>query len=304
MSDEELSRQIEDDEIDILVDVAGHLRCHRLSVFALRPAPVQVTYPNHPATTGLASIQYILTDRWVCPQGHESQYTEQVHHLLHGYLVYEPPTEAPAITGLPCDQTGFITFGLFQRPAKLNAGVWDAVVEVLRACPNSRLLVHYPSVELEPNSSARELLQCEVASRGIDPARVVFRGWLPLDRHLELLREADIALDTFPYNGTTTTCECLWMGVPVVTLTGSTHASRVGNQLLAQAGLIDFVAATPQEYVEVTVGLAQDLNRLRDLRLGLRDLLRHSTLLDPGPLVREIEAAYVMMWRQFLEESQ
>jgi protein O-GlcNAc transferase len=304
MSDEVLADRIEADEIDILTDLSGHLRRHRLAVFALQPAPVQVAYPNHPATTGIAAIRYMLTDRWVCPEGSESQYTEEIYRLARGYLVYEPPVEAPAIGGLPCDQVGTTVFGLFQRPAKLNSGVWDAVAGVLTACPNSRLLVHHSSIELdEPDSPAREGVELALAERGIDPARVFYDGWRPLARHLELLGEADIALDTFPYNGATTTCECLWMGVPVVTVIGSSHAARVGYELLDRIGLTDLAATSTEKYVETAVTLAQDGDRLRSLRCRLRDLLRQSTLVDPQPLVREIEGAYQKMWGNFVEEN-
>ena len=305
MSDDDLANQIEAEEIDILMDLSGHFRDHRLAVFALRPAPVQAAFPIHPATTGIAEIQYILTDQWVCPFGSESQYTEKVHRLSRGYLIYEPPAEAPAITELSCDQTGGVVFGLFQWPAKLNAGVWNTVAGVLNASPNSRLLVHHSSVELDqPSSPARERVERELTARGIPSTRVFYRGWLPLAHHLELLSEVDIALDTFPFNGQTTTCECLWMGVPVVTLVGDTHVSRVGYELLDRIGLTDLATKNQEEYLNTAVALAQDRNRLRNLRRGLRDRMRQSTLLAPQPLVREIEAAYLAMWRQSVEEDQ
>jgi protein O-GlcNAc transferase len=303
MSDEDLAGRIQADEIDILVDLSCHLRCHRLEVFALQPAPVQVSYPNYPASTGVTGVQYIFTDRWICPPGHESQYTEEVHHLSHGYLVYGPPEDAPAVAELPCDHNSDLVFGLFQRPAKLNAGVWDLVAQVVAACSGSKLLVHYSSVELDqPESPARGFVERELTARGIAPARILYRGWLPTEQHLELVGQVDLALDTFPYNGTTTTCECLWMGVPVVTLAGGTHSSRVGYQLLDRAGLADLVASTPEEFQQITVTLAQDRRRLRKLRRSLRDRLRQSTLLNPRPLVREMEAAYLAMWKRYLEE--
>ncbi len=304
MSDQELAGQIEADEIDILVDVGGHFRFHRLSVFGLRPAPVQVEYPNHPSTTGVPTIQYIFTDRWVCPKGAESQYTERVYPLSHGYLSYQPPTEAGDVTGLPCDRGCAIVFGLFQRPTKYNETVWEAVAGVLRACSNSRLLVHFSSVELDDaDSPARDLVKRQLAARGVDPARVVYRGWVPLSRHLAEIGEADIALDTFPYNGTTTTCECLWMGVPVVTLTGQTHASRVGYEILDRVGLSNFAASSRGSYIDTAVGLAQHPEHLRHLRYSLRDQLRKSSLLNPEPLVREIEQGYSIMLERYVEEN-
>src|SRR5215467_8516756 len=139
MSDHQLVKRIEADEIDILVDLSGHFHGNRLTAFARRPAPVLATYPNHPSTTGLSDI-HLLTDRWVCPAGAESQYTEQAFFLEGGYLTYEPPADAPDITRSPCDRTDTIVFGLFQRPSKLNSAVWDTVGRVLTASPGSKLL--------------------------------------------------------------------------------------------------------------------------------------------------------------------
>jgi protein O-GlcNAc transferase len=165
-------------------------------------------------------------------------------------------------------------------------------------------LVHFSSVELEDvDSPARDLVKRQLAARGVDPLRVVYRGWLPLSRHLDEIGEADIALDTFPYNGTTTTCECLWMGVPVVTLTGQTHAGRVGYEILDRAGLSNFAAPNQRSYIETAVGLAQNPDCLRHLRFSLRDQFRKSGLLNPEPLVREIEQGYSNMWEQYLEEN-
>jgi predicted O-linked N-acetylglucosamine transferase (SPINDLY family) len=304
LDDAEIAARIQADEIDILVDVSGHLRQHRLSVFALRPAPVQVCFPNYLGTTGMPAIGHIFTDRWVCPPGAESQYSEHPYVLSRGYLVYQPPPQPPPVTALPCDATGITTFGLFQWPAKLNSGVWDAVAGVLRVCPESRLLFHYASAELdEPDSPARLAVEAELATRRISRERLIFRGSISKDAYLALLGEADIALDTFPFNGVTTTCECLLMGVPVVTLPGSIHSSRVGYEILQRVGLGALAASHPDAYIRIASGLAADRGRLRAMRRELRPMLQHSSLCNAEPLVRELENAYRSLWQLFLEKT-
>jgi predicted O-linked N-acetylglucosamine transferase (SPINDLY family) len=305
LEDGEIFACIQADEIDILVDISGHLRHHRLSVFGLHPAPVQIAYPNYLGTTGMPTIAYIFTDRWVCPPGAESQYSEQPYLLSSGYLVYQPPLEAPPITALPCDSEGTLTFGLFQWPGKLNKEVWDLVASVLRACPESRLLFHYSTAELdEPDSLARTSVETELTSRHVSSDRVLFRGSVSKDDYLALLGSVDIALDTFPFNGVTTTCECLLMGVPVVTLAGSTHSGRIGYEILDRVGLIDFVASNSEQYVETATDLARDRDRLRVLRHRLRSMLRQSSLCNAIPLVNEIENAYRSVWQLFVETYQ
>jgi predicted O-linked N-acetylglucosamine transferase (SPINDLY family) len=251
----------------------------------------------------MPAIGHIFTDRWVCPPGSESQYSEQAYPLSSGCLVYQPPPEAPPVTALPCDVGGTVTFGLFQWPGKLNPGVWDAVAAVLRACPESRLLIHYSSAELdELDSPARLSVEAELALRQIARERLLFRGSMSKDAYLALLDSVDIALDTFPFNGVTTTCECLLMGVPVVTLAGSTHSCRAGYEILDRVGLAGLAASGPDEYVRVAAGLAADREHLRTLRRRLRPMLRQSSLCNSIPLVRELETAYRCLWQIFVEE--
>ncbi len=288
------------DGIQVLVDLSGHFQDGRLDVFATRAAPVQVTVPNYPATTGLSAIDYILTDWWTCPAGHESQYAEKPARLSTWYMPFKPPAAAPDPTPLPAVANGIVTFGLLQRPAKLNPGVLDAVAETLRRTPGSRLLIHYAWRSLDnPADSSRSRLLAELAARGISADRIFFRGALALHDHLGLLCNLDIALDTFPYNGQTTTCDCLWTGVPVVTLAGESHVSRVGCALLHYAGLDDWVASDPAEYVEIAVRKARDIAGLQELRRGLRARLQSSPLLDAARVTREIESLYLGMWQDW-----
>jgi predicted O-linked N-acetylglucosamine transferase (SPINDLY family) len=296
-SAEAIAKMIHQDGIDILVDLMGHHSLNRLDVFSLRPAPLQVTFPNYPCTTGLAEIDYFLTDVWTSPLGVDSEYVEHLHRLPTGCLVYSPPPSAPAVAPLPALDRGYVTFGVFQRPAKMNPRFWDSVAAVLHHVPKSRLLLHHSSPEYgREGSVVRELIRSESASRGISIERISFCGTLPLPAHLELLAQADIALDTFPYNGQTTTCECLWMGVPVITRAGNSHVSRVGSGIMHQAGFSTWVAASAEHYLAIATQLAGDLYSLASCRAGMRTRVSASPLVDAAARTRQLEAAYRRFW--------
>lgn len=301
MDDRALVEQIRQDRIDILVDLSGSFESNRLSVFLEHPAPVQASFPNYPGTTGLTEIDYIFTDLWTTPAGCEQEYAENIYRLASGYLVYQPGAKAPLVNDVPARSNGYVTFGMFQRPGKYHAGTWDTVASILNKVPGSRLLIHFESKDLdEAGSAQRERFAGHLRSRDIDPARLLFRGPRPSRQHLELIAKVDIALDSFPYNGQTTTCDCLWMGVPVVNLRGSTHAGRVGQALLERVGFPTLAAHTVEEYIRTAVGLAGDLDRLSSMRRGLRPLVsKHLT--NGRLLAREIEGGYRFMWRKWCE---
>jgi protein O-GlcNAc transferase len=297
-SPDELASRIRADRIDILVDLSGHYESQGLLVFAHRVAPIQVTYPNYPSTTGIAQIDYILSDRWVCPEGHEDQYTERVHRLETGYLAYAPPSCAAGISRQTAEPRS-VTFGIFQRATKFTSGFWDAVASILNKRV-SRLLIHFGSAELDdPESTLRLRLAGELKKRGVTPDRVTFIGARPLEQHLRILTEADIALDTFPYNGQTTTCECLYMGVPVVTLVGDTHVSRVGWQILARAGLEHWAAPSVRGYVRLAIENTADKKALASSQRVVSTQFRNSPVLDGQALAREIESWYRKAWRRW-----
>ncbi|MBZ2179931.1 MAG: tetratricopeptide repeat protein [Acidobacteria bacterium] len=299
LDDHQLAALIARDEIDILVELSGHFTDHRLSVFARRAAPVQVAFPHFPATTGVAQIDYLLTDHWTTPPQTEAEYTETVYRLPSGYIAFQLAEAPPPITPLPALANGYVTFGLFQRPGKYHAQTWDAIAAILRRLPDSRLLCHYESAELDtPGSPSRDRVAAELVPRGIDAARLLFRGRRPLIEHLGVIAEADIALDSFPYNGQTTTCDCLWMGVPVVNLRGSTHAGRVGQALLQRAGLGHLSTSTLEGYGDIAIALAADLAALAALRAGLRQQAQ-AALGDGAQLTREIESAYRRFWMEW-----
>lgn len=292
--DATVARMIVDDRIDILVDLAGHSKGNRLAVFARKPAPVQMTWLGYPDTTGLAAIDWRLTDAMTDPApAAELRHSEKLARIDGCFLCYEPPADAPAVrlreSGAP------IVFGSFNHLAKVNRTTLALWARVLDAVPGSQLVLKSAPLKF-PDTVDRVIEAFEQC--GIDPARVELRGWAGArEQHLEAYGDIDIALDTFPYNGTTTTCEALWMGVPVVTLAGDVHMSRVGASLLAAAGLNDLIAHDADGFVKIVVEIARDYARRRELRSGLRQQLARSRLLDHQGFTRGLEAQYRHAWR-------
>ncbi|HEY9843927.1 MAG TPA: hypothetical protein V6D23_25880 [Candidatus Obscuribacterales bacterium] len=292
-----LAELIHRDQIDILVDLAGHTAHNRLVVFALKPAPVQVTFRDYPNTTGLSTIDYRLTDAWADPPGlTERFHTEELVRLPLGFSCYLPP-ESPAVADLPALSSGYVTFGSFNNLCKLSPATLDLWAGVLRAVPGSRLLLKSLALADAPTC---QNFKARFAAQGIAAERLLLQGHSPTFReHLDSYRQVDIALDPFPYNGTTTTCEALWMGLPVVTLAGSTHVARVGVSLLMSLGLKDWIANTQEEYIALARHLAADPAALKQIRAGMRACLRASTLCDAERFTRSVEAAYRTMWQRW-----
>lgn len=294
-TDEELAQRIRKDRIDILVDLAGHTGANRLLVFARKPAPVQVTYLGYPTSTGLSAINYRLTDWQVDPAGAEAFNAEQPVRLPYSYFCYRAPQGCPEVGRLPALQAGHITFGSFNHSAKMSERVLELWSQVLKAVPGAVLMLKAKSLA---DARMRERIRQQFARLGVAAERLLLQGWeAETANHLALYNKVDIAVDTYPYNGATTTCEALWMGVPVVTLRGPTHASRMGASLLTAAGLGELIAATPERYVETCVELAADLARLEAMRVGLRARVRDSALMDEAGFTRALETEYRRMWR-------
>lgn len=296
MPDEVLAAQIRADGIDILIDLAGHTTGSRLSAFAAKPAPIQMTGIGYPATTGLTAIDWRLTDAIADPPGlTEPQYSERLLRLTPGFNCYQPPDAAPAVAPLPADTTGYITFGSFNNVAKIRDHTLDAWAELLRRVPGSRLVLKhlgfgFPLIRDEYINALRR--------RGLPDERFeVMQPIHSLAGHLGAYGRIDIALDTFPYSGTTTTCEALWMGVPVVTLAGTAHHARVGASLLTRLGLADLIADTVPRYVEIAAALAAYRPRLAALRGELRPRMAASSLCDAKSFTRHFEAALREIWR-------
>ncbi len=295
LDDDALAAAIRADEIDILVDLTGHTRGSRLAVFARRPAPVQITYLGYPATTGVDAMDYRLTDARGDPPGlTEAHYGERLARLPDSLWCYLPLAETPEVTALPAVANGCITFGSFNQPAKLGDGVLELWTRLLTEVADSRLLM-----APVPPGYARERYVQIFAARGIAPERIVFEPTLPMLQYQALRSRVDIALDSFPMNGGSTTCETLWMGVPLVTLTGERFVSRAGTSLLTAAGLKEFIARNENEYLAIAAALAADLPRLAQLRARLRGQMRQSPLLDGPRFTRNLEAVYRQLWRDW-----
>jgi predicted O-linked N-acetylglucosamine transferase (SPINDLY family) len=298
MSHEQLAELVRREKIDVLVDLTGHTSGNRLGVMARRPAPVQVSYIGYPATTGLTSIQYLLTDDIVDPAGEERLYTESLVRLPGGFSCYTPLDDAPAVSPLPASGSGRITFGALQTLAKLNSQVLALWARVVRQVPGSRLLI------------ARDVLTGPIAqavadqllAAGLKPEDFELRHEFPAGGHLALYREIDIALDPFPWSGHTTACEALWMGVPTVSLVGHRHAGRMVASVLSQAGLRDWLARDADEYVAIAARAAGDLDAMAALRSGMRQRMAASALCDAARFAGELEQAYRGMWSDWCRQ--
>ena len=285
-----VAQRIAGDGIDILVDLGGHTAHNSLPVFARKPAPVQVTYLGYPNTTGLRAMDYRLVDATVDPPGQDDVYSERLVRLPGCFLCYRGPGDAPPAAPLPAPETGRLTFGSFNNLAKINDNVIALWAATVRAVPGGRLLVKNPSLSDAPT---RERYRRKFMEAGLAAADIELLGHTATRHaHLALYGQVDIALDTFPYNGTTTTCEALWMGVPVLTLAGGRHASRVGMSLLQAAGLDAWVARDGEEFLRLAREQAADLDALARLRAGLRERVAASPLCDSAGFVRGLEAVY------------
>lgn len=286
-----LAERIKGDGIHVLVDLTGHTADNRLGVFAARSAPVQVSWLGYPNTTGLDSMDYYITDNACDPVGMtEHLYSEKLWRLPRVFSCYLPPVEFPAVTLSPFKANGYITFGSFNNFAKVTSEQISLWARILRRVPGSRL--YLKSMALGDNSVRHHVLS-RFAAEGVDAERIVMRvvTATPLE-HLQEYSKVDIAFDTFPYHGTTTTCEALWMGTPVITLCGETHVSRVGVSLLQTVGCPELIARTADDYVEKAVELAFDSGRLEYLREELRGMMALSALMDWPGVTRELEEAF------------
>jgi len=301
MDDTALRRQVRSDRVDILIDLAGHFRGSRILAFAVKPAPVTATWLGYPGTTGLPTMDWRITDAIVDPPGAETFHTETLMRLDGGFLCFQPPAAAPDVAPSPAIAKGHITFGSFNNQLKITRQVIAVWARLLKTQPDARLLI---KSELMDDDGVRGRLRDGFGAEGIDPVRVDLRGWMQGSQdHLGLYGEVDIALDPFPYNGTTTTCEALWMGAPVVTLIGDRHAGRVGFDILSRVGLERFAAPDADAYVRIAASLAGDRATLAALRADLRERVRRSPLCDAPRFAREFEAALRTMWRRWCEAA-
>jgi protein O-GlcNAc transferase len=296
-NDQRLAEQIRADRIDILFDLTGHTPYNRLLTFARKPAPIQITWIGYEGTTGLTAMDYVLGDRYEIPAYAERYYCEQVLRMPDSYVCYDPPKDAPDISSLPALQRKHITFGCFNNPAKINDTVIEVWARILRRVPDARLMLKFKGM-----TSMDSIRRFEegFGAYGIDAARLDFRGHSPYGEHLADYQNIDLALDPFPFNGGVTTCEALWMGVPVVTCPGETFASRHTLSHLSNVGLIETIARDLDDYVEVAVNLAGDLPRLADIRSRLRGQMAASPLCDGPRFAENFLALLRDVWRKWV----
>ncbi len=291
------------DAIDILIDCSGHTEGNRLGVFAQKPAPLQCTYLGYPNTTGLSVIDYRLTDGIADPNGAEKFYTEAVARLPECFLCYAPNGTAPDVAvDPPCLKNNFVTLGSFNNLMKIGPQLVALWARILRAMPTVRLVLKNKSFS-DADTVARYVAQFALLDIACD--RLTLSGWEPgRDAHLRCYTTIDLALDTFPFNGATTTCEAAWMGVPTVTLCGDRHQSRVGASLLTPLGLTSCIAHAPDAYVAAVQRLAQNVPQLSHWRKKLREEMRSSALCNAPQFAKNLEATYRTMWQKWCVDCQ
>ena len=293
-SDSEAAQTIYDDKVDILVDLSGHTAGNRLGVFQYKPAPVQMTWLGFVATTGLKEMDYIITDQHVLPVENELYFSETPLRLENSLLCYQPSANANQSNPLRAPTYSGVTFGCFNRVEKLNKKLILMWSQILASVSGSRLMIKHAHLSDEDIASwVTDLL----IDGGIDAERITLRGASSYQEHLATYDEIDITLDTYPYAGTMTTLESLWMGVPVVSLFGDTWASRVGKSVLTTVGLPDLIAGSEQDYIDKAVALARDADARATLRRSIRARMESSPLLDVTQFTRELEQTYLAAWQ-------
>ena len=300
-SEAQVAAQVREDEIDIFVDLAGHAGLNRLQVFAHKPAPVQATWLGYPNTTGLSAMDYRITDAFADPPGMtEAFHSETLVRMPECFSCFKAPLQSPDVGPLPALSVGHITFGSFNMFTKMTPDVLATWARILLRVPNSKIVIKYQGMDSE---FMQTLIHNIFAGHGVEKERVIILGRdASHGEHMGRYNTIDIGLDPFPYNGTTTTCDALWMGVPVVVLAGKTHVSRVGVSQMSNLNLPEMIAQNTDEYVEIAVALANDLPRLSELRGGLRQRMAASPLTNVPRFTRFLEAAYQDMWNRYIEK--
>jgi protein O-GlcNAc transferase len=298
IKDDKAAEMIRADGIDILVDLALHSHGNRMPIFAMKPAPIQVGYLAYCSTTGVSAMDYRFSDPHIDPPDVElTDYSERTVRLPRTYICYEPIQETPEVGPPPASLAGHITFGCLNNFSKCSSPALDAWARILADVPGSRLIFHAkPGEHLE-------LVRKRFEGAGVARERLEFLGERDWPRYIGTYGRIDIALDPFPYNGGITTCDALWMGVPVVALSGKTAIGRVGRSILSNMSLPELIARTPDEYVRIAVELANDSNRLKTYRAELRGRMLASPLKDPKQLMRDIETFFGDAWHTFTTSS-
>jgi protein O-GlcNAc transferase len=298
LDDAALAELVRQDRIDILVDLNMHMAHGRPLVFARKPAPVQIAWLAYPGTTGIAAIDYRLSDPRLDPDSFDRHYSERTLRLADTFWCYDPQSEPIDVNELPALKRGHVTLGCFNNPCKLTDRTLDLWGGVMRAIPDAHLKL------MAPTGRHRERLVARLGAHGVAATRLSFVEFRPRGDYLRLYNDVDLGLDTLPYNGHTTSLDALWMGVPIVTRLGDTCVGRAGLSQLFHLDLLDLVADSDAAFVAIAAALAADVDRLRALRGSLRETMRHSPLMDAARFAQCIEHAYRDAWRAHCSASQ
>jgi protein O-GlcNAc transferase len=293
----DIEQLIREDRIDILVDLAGHTKGSCTTLMSKRLAPVQVSYLGYPNTTGIKNIDYHITDNFVDPEGADEYYTEELVRLPTSFLCYSPSRLSPRPRLPPSLSKGFITFGCFNTLKKLTRGMVKTWGKLLKELPSSKL--YFKDCSLSTQEGRDNFIELFKEYNLGEDRFILFGHFSSHVKHLMAYHEIDIALDTFPYNGTTTTCEALWMGIPVITLKGSAHRSSVTSMLLNEIGHSQWIAENSEEYLEKALSLAKDPEALKNYRSQLRLDLAKSSICDSSRFTMELEQSYQEVWKKF-----
>jgi predicted O-linked N-acetylglucosamine transferase (SPINDLY family) len=293
LSDETLCGLIREDRIDILVDLTMHMAGGRPRLFARKPAPIQIAWLAYPGTTGIGAMDYRLSDPRLDPEGFDAHYSERTLRLPDSYWCYDPLTQHPLVNDLPALERGYPTLGCLNNPCKLTDPTLRLWGGVMRALPDARLLL------MAPPGRHRIRLSQRLRAHGIAEERIDFRAFQPRGDYLRSYHDIDLGLDTFPYNGHTTSLDSLWMGVPVVTRVGHTSVGRGGLSQLFQLDLLELAAESDEAFVAISAALGRDLARLAELRRQLRTRLERSPLMDAARFARHVEQVYRDVWRAY-----
>lgn len=300
LSDNAVTRIIQEDKIDILIDLSGHTENSRITMFAHKPAPLQATWIGYFNTTGLKAMDYIITDRFLLPPEDEHLYTEKPLRLPHSGAVYKIRDLSVEVNPLPALTNGYVTFGCFNALGKMTPEVVALWAEILKQIPDAKLFLKNQGFNEE---SVRDAYRAQFASHGVDESRLIFAGFSPTKEYLETYHHVDLGLDPFPYNGATTTLDSLSMGVPMVSLKGDRLIGHIGESLLAKVGLEDFIAQTKEDYVKKAVAFAKDTQKLANIRANLRQTLMASPMTNPETFTRGLEDAFRKIWVEWCEKQ-
>ncbi|PKM10162.1 MAG: hypothetical protein CVV13_14075 [Gammaproteobacteria bacterium HGW-Gammaproteobacteria-3] len=297
MSDAALADKIRQDGIDILLDLSGHSMGNRLSIFARKPAPVQITFIGFPTTTGLIAMDYMILNKGMITDAAKPYFSEKLI-LLDKIAPFSPPENAPDINALPALKNNFVTFASFNAPYKITDDMIALWCKILTRLPDSKFVLYLGKTQ---SRVVRNIFLNKFSAHGIDSARIDFHSLLPTPEYLDAHHAIDICLDSFPYNGSTTTFISLWMGVPVITLKGISPQSNQAASILAMIQLEQFITRTEHDYVELACATAHNLNELSALRPTLRERMKTSGITDSENITSDLEQAYLKVWKNWCE---